>query len=399
MREHKDLRALCRGGLSAIFALAAFPACGAEGIDRDVIANPPPSARLLVASGVDYEATMVVSEGKKPDQRISIVRSGPWQIERSLDSPDQSVTYSNFDTGTSIVITRNSDGSYRSLSISRSPSDGSGHDVHRTKTDQTDSVLGENCTVWRSTRGSATGYLDCVTTDGIDLWTRVELTSGYVWRSARVTKLVRRDISPEEVQFPGEVLDWSTWYQSPPQTVSEPAGARNYEVQLQEHFQRAGEDRLTTIVHRRRGGEEFSEHRGWRGARVNFTSAILSLSYTEGPDGRADHLGIRRRDALSTGDNTARLENLTRRTDRTETVLGENCTWFDIAPGMADGSNWECRTIDGIAVVLDHSGSRPRTVAISRAISIRREQVTERDMVPPPKLFDWATWGVRRPAR
>jgi hypothetical protein len=78
-------------------------------------------------------------------------------------------------------------------------------------------------------------------------------------------------------------------------------------------------------------------------------------------------------------------------------VLGEPCRWFDTTVGVADYSRLECRSGDGLplAVVESRRGSRQSYIAVS----LSRGRTRPGDMMPPPGLLDWASWGWPQLAR
>jgi hypothetical protein len=93
-------------------------------------------------------------------------------------------------------------------------------------------------------------------------------------------------------------------------------------------------------------------------------------SYAISSDGRLSHLFISRSDRPNASLN------------RSETVLGETCTWFG-----ADLRNAECRTRDGAILAVRHSAAEH--TAHWTATSVRRGGVAGADMQPPPEAAAW----------
>ena len=56
--------------------------------------------------------------------------------------------------------------------------------------------------------------------------------------------------------------------------------------------------------------------------------------------------------------------------NRTETVLGESCRWFDMTPGMMDAGRSACRTGDGITLKEERSSRSTRSCSTSSIRSL-----------------------------
>ena len=79
--------------------------------------------------------------------------------------------------------------------------------------------------------------------------------------------------------------------------------------------------------------------------------------------------------------------------NRSETVLGETCSWFDMMPGVADGSRWACLTHDGI-ILKDEISSWGSHLRTWTAVSFARRPVSLDEIKPPAELVDPKTWGI-----
>lgn len=79
--------------------------------------------------------------------------------------------------------------------------------------------------------------------------------------------------------------------------------------------------------------------------------------------------------------------------DRTETVLGETCRWFDMMPNKADAGRLACLTKDGIALKDEISG---RGMGVRRwtAIHLARRPVSLEEIKPAAELLEPQRWGI-----
>jgi hypothetical protein len=77
---------------------------------------------------------------------------------------------------------------------------------------------------------------------------------------------------------------------------------------------------------------------------------------------------------------------------RQETVLSEDCTWFDTTPGMMDASLAQCRTADGVAL-KEQRWARGWNQTLM-AVRLQRRPVDLTEVMPPPELLKPETWGL-----
>jgi len=77
----------------------------------------------------------------------------------------------------------------------------------------------------------------------------------------------------------------------------------------------------------------------------------------------------------------------------TETVLGRTCTWVDAAPYVHDIGRNECRTADGLTLIVVKS-SRDDPFFRAVAVSVSRRRLTDAEILPPAWLLDLRRWGV-----
>ena len=125
---------------------------------------------------VDHVAIVEVERLYQPHAggRKTVSRSGSWIWEQNIQSGVSGNLHLDLSSGVSVSYSRDLDGSYRSLSISRYPSTDTYHMFRRVRTDERDAVLGETCEIWSTTRsgereGEGVNWLTCETVDGITL--------------------------------------------------------------------------------------------------------------------------------------------------------------------------------------------------------------------------------------
>jgi hypothetical protein len=72
-------------------------------------------------------------------------------------------------------------------------------------------------------------------------------------------------------------------------------------------------------------------------------------------------------------------------------VMGETCNWWDFEPGVADAGLWECRTVDGLPLIVRtiHRGW-PEDVF---AVDVRRGRVPLSRVLPTAEKLSPKAWG------
>src|SRR5262249_11235184 len=79
-------------------------------------------------------------------------------------------------------------------------------------------------------------------------------------------------------------------------------------------------------------------------------------------------------------------------TGQRETILREECTWFDMTPGMMDAGLAQCRTQDEI--VLKETHTMRGGGQTLQAVRLSRSPVGLADVLPPPDVLRRETWGI-----
>lgn len=364
---HLFPRERIRESLASVVLRAPIPR------DRKLAAirNIPPEAPFMAPRAVDHFVAMTSESGEE----IVVARSGAWQREDRLSHGFRTTVYSNVATGVSVRIDYERNGRVRTLHAYRLGPDGLDHafenfGYRRTRTRERDTALGETCSIWRAElddppprdREIVEG---CTTRDGVDLWRRMIMPEGdlHGYHSVRATSVERRPVSVAEAHPPRELLDATAWRDGPAEAGETP----NNEVRLDGMDEAAG--LYGEMIIRRRAGWTYRSTVG-RVISLEYDFGGPFYSYAISSDGRLSHLFISRSDRPNASLN------------RSETVLGETCTWFG-----ADLRNAECRTRDGAILAVRHSAAEH--TAHWTATSVRRGGVAGADMQPPPEAAAW----------
>jgi hypothetical protein len=262
--------------------------------------------------------------------------------------------------------------------------------------------LGESCTVWdvRRTKQERAGYghthLSCVTDDGIELWWKDVNGKDEVNSSAEATSVERRSVKPEEVRPSRTLLTVDWWDQKLPAPAAQAIPDHETVMELSDGSTNT-EKSIRTI--RRLGPWQLLEEKVdhfRRSLRITYDSRRVSLQYAHDEGRPHERLTITRNDPAPTdapAPTSAQAKSMEPKDlDRSETVIGETCRWFDMMPGMRDASHLTCLTSDGIMLKekLFGRGSR-RTWT---AIRLTRRPIGIDEIKPPAELLDPQRWGI-----
>ena len=341
----------------------------------------PADARVAIPVAVDHVAVMVVKRGwgGGGDDRLAVSRSGRWLREDLVERGRPMTTMSDLRSGISFRYAAR-DGRYRSLMV-RGTSQAARITVDRT--DRTDRLLGENCTVWRFSRDGIVEEM-CLTHDGIALWTRVKGSGGNELGASRAESIVRRPLTPAEVQLPPDLLRLSSWTDK---RNGPSASTPNDEVLLALPQSGALAARRT-VTTRRRGVSRSVDDRLPNGRRRHYVGADFTVAFDEGPGGVLQTLAI---SAIDPRQPALANEGVRIGESGTKTILGEMCTMFDAAPHVSDYDLTECRSADG-AVLEMSERSWGADLGPLVATRISRGKLSAADMLPPDDLFGAARW-------
>jgi len=335
--------------------------------------------------GPDYELHMASYRGEALNTQLKIRRHRDWvRVERS-DAEGLRVQRIHTPTGLIVERTDSPAAGIASMSIrapERTPSPG--FDYASRKTGKTWKAAGQRCDIWEVYRAVDQGYttvtrLGCVTRDGIEVarWSNGR-TGNLLGDRITGYYLRRGKIDVTDIRPPMPALDLSAWLVAKPAAAT---GADDYEVVL------TGERTRDAVTIRRQGGSTFTETVNADGSRDMFSERDdgVTSSARVGPTGAPESYTARRGPAPKTSPDV-------RLPLPAQTVLGQTCDWFDAMPDLADAGRRECRTPDGVVLVIRQSGlDGDETLT---ATSVSRRPLGAADLLPPAWLLDLSRWGV-----
>ncbi|ESQ87872.1 hypothetical protein ABENE_16660 [Asticcacaulis benevestitus DSM 16100 = ATCC BAA-896] len=348
--------------------------------------NRPKATMLMTPQAVDYTAEMVLSHpGQKNDDRTMIYRSGKLQREESIAKGGIVLSsYADLATGLSWRVARQSNGNILSLSVAaRRP--GEGYTLK--KTSRTDKLLSETCTVWRLVfhrkPRPEDGYEeDCVTLDGVLLWHKIFYHDGGVMDTTRAVAITRRPVKKSEVTPPARVLNLASYGNWQPGNGRLP----NDEVLLQGgQFKDSPPNQM--ILQRRMGVLWFEYDRNPLYQQHIYRNATHQLRVTEDASGALMDIDIMPRKDRRQSITSQKLQTF-------ETILGERCQMFNMAPHIVDRGEKQCLTPTGL-LLFKTIWSEGWSGGV-RAVRLTRGQVKTADMLPPADILTgkWVEQGA-----
>jgi hypothetical protein len=346
-----------------------------------------------LASSPDHVVTMIETDGPGKKKERVVMHHGEWTRTETTSEGRRATQYFKRDEAVTVRIGDGKADEYATVSIVRGPERVSDWDYTPIKTPVRETFLGETCAVWEVLRARDTGAgrsqltrLSCVTDDGIELWYKIA-SGAYVLSRAEATRIERRAIAPNEVQPPRDLLSLDAWFDDAPATANTPS---SFETVLE----RVGDGTKTTRTIRRRGG--------WTSIGVVSAGALqtLEVSHASGSFTFRIDAALLNAPALLTvmmlrsppASGPPLPANAPMDLGKHETVLGEQCRWFDMMPGVQDASHAACRTQDGITLKEDFGswGSHSHF----GAIRFLRRPVGLDEIKPPPALLARNRWGL-----
>ena len=361
---------------------AAPPPIATSELDVEIVVNPPAHLRILTPISVDYDARMLVLQAGKERGtpfEVQILRAGSWTVERRRGASSTAEAYSDLLTGASFAVTRDARGRYLKLTARRGPAYERGNVLHREHTGRTMNILGETCEIWQSRNWVyefEPTYEDCITKDGVDLYANISKMGGDASSTAKALNVVRREIGPEEVRPPVNLMDWATWQPETP-----PKMEPNFEVRLESTLPGRG-GRHDYLIIRQLGRDRYTERVGDDGFSAHLQGPSRTLWYHEDLEGRADHLEI------GPG---ATVVKKTKRLASNDHVAGEDCSWYADISRATDGGSSQCLTVDGVPIAT-LSVAISMITASYRATSIRRGIITPSNLIPAKRILNWDHW-------
>jgi len=343
----------------------------------------------------DYVATYVDKAGDGPSHSSTITHHNGWTRIDHVVEGRPATQY----LGPGPVIVESWAGNLGAgLSVER------GADTYRppdwdetsVKTAEHDLLLGEPCDVWEI--GRETGRrmlgktpsreLSCVTPDGIELWKRFVSGVDGATASHQVTSL-KRDPAASAAHPPPKLLDLNQWIAEGANAPQDASALSDVTVVMRgPGFGQPASGIVPMRTVRRHhpwSSVESEEGNGRRSYEIRNEKENLSIiAYTD-LAGRPTSLVITK----DTAHRTTPVKPVN--TGRTETVLGETCTWFDMMPGVLDGGHEQCLTADGVPLreIIFGQGSQDDWTALE----VRRAPMLATDAQPPAALLAPATWG------
>ncbi len=347
----------------------------------DVFRGRPPEAVFAPQTAAPHVVTTVMHYGPGREERITITRVGNWIREdhNHTGSGRKWIVFSDISSGTSFSIGLDDNGRYRSLSITRSRPTDSEYVSTRERTGQRETALGEDCEVWNMAAGkNYPTRLDCVTRDGITLWSRTSYGSSGIMRSEQALSVERRQSTPDYVRPPNEVFAWAYWSRLGEGATSTFAAAQDYEVTLSSA---AGGD--TRTIRRHFPWTYIDSVRPNGNKSLSIASRTMRLYFEADTRNQPISLSI-----IAQPEQPFPEPAPVRTKQPAQLVLGEVCTWFDTFPGARDIGSYECRTWDSIPLRITGI-TWGHTSLDLRATRITRRYLLVGAVAPPSIVFDW----------
>ena len=252
-------------------------------------------------------------------------------------------------------------------------------------------ISGERC-AWRETVDNpispATSLVreqNCVTDDGIVIETKLLTPDEVPIYHTRLASLTRRPVALSEIEPPPEIMAPEFWLRPIRSHDADPSKP-DFDITLE----RAGHPTIRLLRHYPWNAWERHVPDGPVSIRIWNELDDQGISYFQAS-------GYRRLTAERVTGGNARAFDFNDASgkvalDRTETILGETCQWFDIMPGMQEVGNRQCLTRDGLPLKLDMGGTNA-TLPYT-ATSLRRRPVDLSEMQLPPDAFLLKEWGL-----
>lgn len=341
----------------------------------------------------DYVATMTASEGSIGSHTRIVTHHGGWV---RIDDA-QATTYGNPSKQISVSFHGDSLAVFSFVSISRETSTSYSRIRGLIETGQTETHAGEQCTVREvlrrdpDKRNPGVQWLSCLTADGIEIATRV-FVDGSPLPPTTLVKLERRPVPAGEVELPANLLDVAQWLHFDDQSA-QAASALTRLPDFAMHMQWKGAVRVL----RRHDPwiyDETSYPDGRRNIGIRNDQTGQELSFKAAKGGAFEHLTLCR--TCRPGDLISILLGrnvIPKSFGRTDSVLGEACDWFDMAPGTVDLDLSQCLTRDGIPLKMGSGGAwSPHEEFV--ADEVQRRDLKPEEILPPSDVLKRSNWDI-----
>lgn len=367
------------------------------------MASPPNLPVTYTGPAVDHQVAYAFSRGWGPKggDRITVWRHGNLirqktkYIGSKRDFDAAEVTdYSNLATGAAFQGVLRGPGERSGFTIWRRNETQPTRDRYLlVSTDGIRTIVGERCRIWRADpiaekASISTGVKRraCITRDGVVLYDAWLYSSGEVAEERTALKVERRMVAASEVLPPKEAMNWGAWMARAKglTPVSTPR-PRNYDLLLKREG--SWNDYPDTVRYRASDGWELVEesarakllrfhfYHSTSALRLRTSSSRLEISFSPAPKVGAWDAGTKPLDR-----------------DPPRKILGEECRWFNTTVNVSDYSRYECRSKDGIPLIVEEGregGDEPTLTAVS----VSREKTKVGDLMPPRGLLRWSKWG------
>jgi hypothetical protein len=237
--------------------------------------------------------------------------------------------------------------------------------------------------------------MTCLTSDGIEVATKVLFSKGKLMSEARLTEIKRGPVPEAEVLPPRQLFDASTWLKPLRTYPDHPPSAVDFEAKL---VARASDnpsiDRTSEVRMLRHYPWWFRRSEGKDGSiRIEVWNELENqgIVYSSSKRERrivAGRSSLDPKRPFSQFSSQTGMENLGEQGQ----FLGENCTWYNLTPNMADASQKQCITSDGVPLKDDH-WSGLSAVESFDTMAFTRRPVDIGEMQPPREYLDPSAWG------
>ncbi|MGB8290114.1 hypothetical protein ELI13_37320 [Rhizobium ruizarguesonis] len=266
------------------------------------------------------------------------------------------------------------------------------------ETNDVETVGGEECRWWEIVRKPPAErpiWMTCLTSDGIEVATKVLFSKGKLMSEARLTEIKRGPVPEAEVLPPRQLFEATTWLKPLRPYPDHPPSAVDFEARL---VARASDnpsiDKTSEVRLLRHYPWWFRQSDGKDGSiRIDVWNELdnQGISYSSSKRERrivAGRSSLDPKRPFSEFSSQTGMENLGEQGQ----FLGENCTWYDLTPNTADASQKQCITSDGIPLKDDH-WSGWSAVESFDTVAFTRRPVDIGEMQPPREYLDPSAWG------
>jgi hypothetical protein len=338
---------------------------------------------------VDYVATFrEIRTERKGEPRTVFQRAGSTRVE--VERPTgKTITFEGRTQPNYVHLGLDANGRYRGLHIK--PKDQwSFSAALAVRSDRMQSFLNETCTIWGIPHAGASSSMlreSCITDDGIELWHKLISHRGLIISYVEATSVERRPIGDMEFLPPADLLDLKSWGVADdlPSGGKRPA---DFETTLNSTAIATEPPPIFAKTMRRNFPWSLTETIGAQFRQLKFEHGPANLRLEiGGRTGAFLYLHLLRHGPSEDGEPWGEKLN------RSDTVLGETCDWYDPQPRMMDASLHQCRATDGI-VLKEISGSRGSGLSTIEAVEVRRAPAMIRTAVPPEEVLRPGYWHI-----